>query len=66
MAVGVRLLDIPFLNGNMFKKVIMSCTRDIVINFVKFCVDCDNEIGGHCGKGDYVNEGLLVKENFKR
>ena len=37
MAAGMRLLDIPFLDGNMFKQVIMSCTRDIVINFMFFC-----------------------------
>ena len=29
-------LDIPYLDGSMFKKVIMSCTRDLVINFVNF------------------------------
>ena len=34
MADGMRLLDIPFLDGNMFKQVIMYCTRDLVINFV--------------------------------
>ena len=37
MAAGLRLLDIPFLVGNISKQVIMSCTRDIVINFVNFC-----------------------------
>ena len=36
MAAGLRLLDIPFLDENMFKQVIMSCTRDLVINFVIF------------------------------
>ena len=35
MAAGMRYLDIPFLDGNMFKQVIMYYTRDIVINFVK-------------------------------
>ena len=34
MSAGLRLLDIPFMGGDMFKQVIMSCTRDIVINFV--------------------------------
>ena len=33
MKSGIRLLDIPFLDGNIFKQVIMSCTRDLVINF---------------------------------
>ena len=34
MATGLRLLDIPFLYGNMFKQGITSFTWDIVINFV--------------------------------
>ena len=34
-AANIRLFDIPFLYGNRFKKVIMSCTRYIIINFVK-------------------------------
>ena len=29
-------LDIPFLDGNMFRKVNMSCTSDIVVDFVNF------------------------------
>ena len=36
MAAGLSFLDIPFLDGNMFKKVIMSCNRDLVIGFVNF------------------------------
>ena len=36
IADGLRSLDIPFLDGNIFRKVIMYCTRDIVINFVFF------------------------------
>ena len=34
MASGLRLLDIPFLDANMFKQVIMSCTKDLIVNFV--------------------------------
>ena len=34
MAAGLRLLDIPFLDDNMFQQVIMSCSRDLFINFV--------------------------------
>ena len=37
MAAGLRYLDIPFLYGNMFKQVIMSCNRNIVINVLNFC-----------------------------
>ena len=33
---GLRLLGVPFLYGNMFKKVIMSCTRNLVISFWDF------------------------------
>ena len=33
---GLRSLDRPFLDGNMFRKVTMSFTSDIVINFVEF------------------------------
>ena len=36
MDAGPRSIDIPFLDGHMFKQVIMSCTRDIVIHFVNF------------------------------
>ena len=36
MDAGLRLFDIPFLDGNMFNQVIMPCTRDLVINFVNF------------------------------
>ena len=36
MATVLRLFDIPFLYGNMFKQVITSCTKDIVIIFVNF------------------------------
>ena len=34
MAAGLRLLGIQFMDENMFKQVIMSCIRDLVINFV--------------------------------
>ena len=37
MSDGLRSLDIPFLDGNMFKQVIISCTRDLVVNFVILC-----------------------------
>ena len=33
MAAGLRLLDIPFLDGNIFKQFIMSCTKDIIVIF---------------------------------
>ena len=36
MDSGLRLLNILFLNGNMFKNFIMSCSRDVVNNFVNF------------------------------
>ena len=36
MTSGLMLLYIPFLDGNMFKQVIMSFTRDLVINFENF------------------------------
>ena len=36
MAAGLRLLDVPFLDADIFKQVIMSCTRYLVINFVIF------------------------------
>ena len=32
---------------------------------VQLCDDGDPERGHHCGKGEYVREGFLVKENFK-
>ena len=32
----MRSLGIPFLDGNMSRKVTMSCTSDLVINFVRF------------------------------
>ena len=34
MAAGPRFLDFPFLDGNTFKQVVMSCTKDHVISFV--------------------------------
>ena len=36
IAAGPRSLDIPFLDGNMFRQVTISWTSDIVINFVNF------------------------------
>ena len=36
MDAGMRLLDIPFFDGNMFKQVIVSCKRYLVIDFVNF------------------------------
>ena len=36
MADGLRSLDILFLDGEMFKQVIMSCNRYIVIDFKDF------------------------------
>ena len=36
MAAGVRLLDIQFLDGDIFKPVIMACTKDLFISFVDF------------------------------
>ena len=36
MAYGMSLPDIPFFDGNMFKQVIMYCTRYLVIDFVNF------------------------------
>ena len=47
MAAGLRSLDIPFLDGKMFKQVIMSCTRDLVINFVNFSVGYEVTIKSH-------------------
>ena len=32
----MRSLGIPFLDGNMSMKITMSCTSDLVINFVRF------------------------------
>ena len=37
ITTGLRLLDIPFLYGNIFRQVIMSNTRDLVIKGVNFC-----------------------------
>ena len=37
---GMGSLHIPFFDGNMFRKVTMSCTNDILINFVEFCMVC--------------------------
>ena len=34
VTVGMRPLDIPCLDGDMFKQVLMSCTKDLIINFV--------------------------------
>ena len=34
METELRSLDLPFLGGNIYKQVIMSCTKDLVINFV--------------------------------
>ena len=31
---GLGSFEIPFLDANMFRQVIMSCTSDTVINFV--------------------------------
>ena len=36
IAAEMRSLDIPVLDGKMFKQVIMSCIRYLVINFVNF------------------------------
>ena len=36
MAAGLRLLDITFLDGDMFKQVIMFLTRYLFIKFVNF------------------------------
>ena len=36
VAAGLGLLDILFLDENMFQQVIMSCTKDIVTKFVDF------------------------------
>ena len=36
MASGLRFLDIPFLDRSMFKQVIMSYNRYLVINFMNF------------------------------
>ena len=38
---GLRSLDIPFLDGNMFRQVIMSWTRDIVNDFMNFLYGMD-------------------------
>ena len=38
MEAGLKFLDIPSLDGNTFKKVIMDCIRDIIINFFEFFV----------------------------
>ena len=34
MTAGLRSFDIPFMDGNMFKQVIMSRTKYLVISFV--------------------------------
>ena len=34
IAAELRSFDIPFLNGNMFRQVTISCTSDIDINYV--------------------------------
>ena len=36
ISTGMRSLENPSLDGNMFRQVTMYCTSDIIINFVKF------------------------------
>ena len=33
---GMRSFDIPFLDGNIFRQVTMSCTNYFVMSFVNF------------------------------
>ena len=37
-----------------------------VDGWVQFSVYVDPELGRHCGKGDYVCKGLIIKEEYKR
>ena len=41
MAAGMRSLDIAYLYENMFKKVMMSYIRDLVIKFFFTCFNLD-------------------------
>ena len=38
IASGMRSLDIPYLDGNIFRQVTMFWPSDIFINFVNFCM----------------------------
>ena len=38
---GLRSLDIPFLNVDMFMQVTISWTSDLVINFLRFFMEME-------------------------
>ena len=39
IAAGLRSFGIPILDGNIFRKVTISCTNNFVMSLVDFCME---------------------------